>query len=280
MMQANAQGNRVGQTTPVLHFQPPKNFMRGPVYPPEDYLSTQYNGSIQIYSFEPFSGNIVEAFHRTLLRDRIDARYREENVPSPPQFGQLQLPGADAVFFANFYDNTVGIPKPHLRILILSSRSAAIVDASAINTSLWPRLMPELNGMLSTLRVDSGGAPPSLSEEPSRAGLNMAGLYQGIKAKFMTGLTFQNSYYIQAKHFYLFSASGLVFRAYDQIPAYGGDINHFNFEAALHADPQNCGRYTLRDEKLYLQMGNNPMTVIEAPTGNTVTIDSVVYTRR
>jgi hypothetical protein len=94
----------------------------------------------------------------------------------------------------------------------------------------------------------------------------------------MTGLTFQSSYYISALHFYLFSSTGRVYRAYDQIRAPGGDKNRFDFDYAERADPANSGRYAVKGDKLYIQMGRGAVIVTAAPTNNSVTIDSVTYT--
>ncbi|MGI9071227.1 MAG: hypothetical protein ACR2JB_07890 [Bryobacteraceae bacterium] len=93
-----------------------------------------------------------------------------------PQFGRLQIPGAEAVFYANFAENIVGLLRPHVRFVIVAGRAAAIVDASANNSSLWPRLVPELNGLLHTMRVDTASAPPSVNDGPGPAGLTIAGL--------------------------------------------------------------------------------------------------------
>src|SRR5450432_3184463 len=93
---AVAQVNR--SAAPVLRYEPPKNFMRSAIYPPEDYVSNQFNASIQIYPFEPFSGNPADAFQRTLFRDRIDPRYREENVSGTPNFVQGTLPGGQVLY--------------------------------------------------------------------------------------------------------------------------------------------------------------------------------------
>lgn len=266
--------------TPVLRFEPPPNYMRSAIYPPEDYVSRQFNASFQIYPFEPFNGNVAEIFQRTLLSDRIDPRHREENVAGAPQFAQAQMPGAQAVYQATFAENRVGIVRPHLRMVIVASGSIAILDVATINSTMWARLAPDVNNMLRTMRVETGPAGPSLSEGPGRGGEVMAGLYRGIKQKYMTGLTFQHSYYTPASHFYLFSRTGQVYRAYDQIRAPGGDINRFDFEYAARADPPNSGRFAVVGDKLYIRIGGNPPIVTAAPSNGAVTIESVTYTRQ
>ncbi|HEY3740636.1 MAG TPA: hypothetical protein VGL53_12370 [Bryobacteraceae bacterium] len=266
--------------TPLLRFDPPPNYMRSAIYPPEDYVSNQFNASFQIYPFEPFNGNVAEAFQRTLFSNRIDPRHREENVAGAPQFASARMPGAQAVYQATFSENRVGIVRPHLRILIVASGAVAIVDVATINSTMWARLAPDVNNMLRTMRVETAAAGPSVGEGPGPGGEQIAGLYRGIKQKYMTGLTFQHSYYTPASHFYLFSRTGQVYRAYDQIRAPGGDINRFDFDYAARADPPNSGRFTVAGDKLYIRIGQNPPIVVEAPRNNTVTIESVTYTRQ
>jgi hypothetical protein len=280
MTLAAAQGNGSTDTAPVLRYEPPPNFMRSAIYPPEDFVSTQFNGSIQVYPFEPFSGNPVLTFQRTLFRDRIDPRHREENVAGAPQFGRGAIPGAQAVFYANFSENRVGIVRPHMRTVIVAAGSVAILDVSAINPQMWARLGPAVNNLVRTMRVEMGAAAPSLTEGPGPAGQLMAGLYRGTKQKFMTGLTYQASYYKTALHFYLFSPTGRVYRSYDQLSVPGGDITRFDFDFAQRSDPRNSGRYTIKDDKLYIKIGSDPAIVTAAPKDNAVTIESVTYTRQ
>jgi len=71
-----------------------------------------------------------------------------------------------------------------------------------------------------------------------------------------------------------------VYCAYDEIRAPGGDINRFDFDVAQRSDPVNSGRYTIMDDKLYIKMGRDPAIVTAAPKNNTVTIQSVTYTRQ
>ncbi len=267
------------QTVPVLRYQAPPDFQRSAIFPPEDYSSTQFNGSFQIYPFEPFSGNLGQQFGRTLLRERIDPQHREENVVGQPKFGTLNIPGAQGAFYAEFIESPVGIARPHLRIVIVAGGQAAIFDARAITPELWQRLQPALKFVLGTLRVEAAPAPPSLTDAAGPAERAVAGLYRGIKAKYMTGLTFQSSYFTNAPHFYLFSDTGRAYSAYDQIRAPGGDPARFDFDSAQRADPTNSGLFRIRDGQLYLKMGTRPLVVTAAPASDMVTIDSVTYTR-
>ena len=277
---AAAQGDRSTSMAPVLHYDPPRDYMRSGIYPPEDYVANQFNGSIQVYPFEPFNGNVAEAFQRTLFRDRIDPRHREENVAGAPQFKRGQIPGAEAVFQATFTENRVGTVRPHFRMVIAAGGSVAILDVGAINPAMWARVTPDVSALIRSMRVDLAPAPPSVSDGPGPAGELAAGLYRGIKQKFMPGLTFQASYYKTALHFYLFSRTGQAYRAYDEVRVPSGEINRFDFDFAQRSDPPNSGRYTVKDGKLYIKMGHYPAIVTDAPKDNTVTIESVTYTRQ
>ena len=115
----------------------------------------------------------------------------------------------------------------------------------------------------------------------SVAGRSIAGLYQGIKQKYMATMynVIGSGYYTNALHLYLFSPDGRFCSAYDQldVPATG-----FNFDAAERNDPDNCGHYTIEAGKLILRTaGANPETIVaEAPADGTLVIGSVTYTKQ
>src|SRR5262249_33551160 len=224
-------------------YQPPKDFYRSAITPPEDYSASEFNASVQVYPFRPFSGDVQQTFRQTLLRDWIDPRYREENVAAPPEFKPIAVPGAQAALSARFAENIVGIPRPRMRLLIVSGKAAAIVDASANNPTTWQRLLPALNALTATLRVEAGAPPPKLTAVPPDEGRSVAGLYMGTKPKYMVNLNRPVGYGSQvvALHYYLFSVDGRVYRAYDDIQIPGGDIRKFDFDAAKRADPVNSG---------------------------------------
>jgi len=138
---------------PVLRYEPPPNFYHSAITPPDDYSSNEANASVQIYPFRQFSGNIEQMFQKSLLREWIDPRHQESSVAGQPEFARSSFPGAQAVFTARFVENIVGIPRPHMRMVIVASNTAAIVDASAINATSWQRTLPALNRMAATIRV-------------------------------------------------------------------------------------------------------------------------------
>lgn len=274
----------IAQTAPTLRYAPPPNYTRSAITPPEDYASNEYNASMQVYPFRPFTGDIGQMFQRTMLREWIDPRYREASVTAQPAFGRSALQGADAVYTARFAESVVGIPRQRMRMLIVAGNSAAIVDASAINPQVWQRAVPALNAMAGTLRVEQGQAAPSVAEGPGPAGKAAAGLYMGTKPKYVVNLNRGVGYgnHVVAPHYYLLSANGRVYRAYDQVEAPGGDVRKFDFDAAQRADPVNSGRYTIKGRQLHMQMGGQPPEVISvpAPQGGRLTIDTVLYRRQ
>jgi hypothetical protein len=247
----------------------------------EDYSFTDVNASVQIYPFRPFSGDIRQIFQATLLRDWIDPMHREENVAAPPTFQMVNIPGAEFTMSASFAENIVGLPRPHLRMVIVVSGKAAIVDASAGTAQSWQVAIPRLNAMAATLRVEAERQPRALTPA---AGRSMAGLYMGFRPRYtatMSNVTGHSSYE-PAVHYYLFSADGRVYRAYDKLEVPGGDIARFNFDAAERSDPDNSGRYTVDGGKLFIQMGHGQQESIVVPvsTNGSLTINTVVYTRQ
>jgi hypothetical protein len=273
----------VGQNmTHRLSYTPPKNTFRAGIDPSEDYSFNGFNASVQIYQFRPFSGNIVQTFQTTLLRDWIAPMHQEENVAGQPTFQKLEIPGAQLVVTASFAENIVGLPKPHMRMVIISGSEAAIVDASAGTLQSWQMALPALNAMAGTLRVEAVRGPAPLT---SAAGRGVAGLYMGMKQKYMATMVnvTGSGYYTNALHFYLFSADGRVYRAYDKLDVPGGDIARFDFDAASRFDPENSGHYTVDNGRLVIQMGGNaPESAITAdvPRDGVLTINTVPYKKQ
>jgi hypothetical protein len=261
--------------THVLRYTPPANVFRAGIEPAEDFSFNGFNASVQVYQFRRFDGDIRQVFQATLLRDWIAPMHKEENAGSQPTFIPFQVPGADFAQIAAFVENRVGLPRPHTRVLIVAGREAAVVDASAGTMQSWQQAVPLLDAMSATLRVETAAAPPPLQPAAGRA---VAGLYQGIKSKFMA-LTGR---WESALHFYLLSAGGRVYRAYDKVDLPGGNISLFDFAAAERRDPPNVGRYTVDAGKLVIQMENGPRETIvtEVPQGGVLSIYAVAYRRQ
>lgn len=267
------------QTVPVLRYAAPSNAFRAGA---EDYSFNGFNASVQVYPFRPFNGDIQKIFRATLLRDWIAPMHQEENLGGTPTFQTIRVPGAQLALAASFAENIVGLPKPHMRILIIAGGHAAIVDASAGTAQSWQRAVPALNAMAATLRVEAAGAPPPLSPA---AGGAVAGLYQGIKLKYMATMNNvigNNGYYTNALHYYLFSADGRVYCAYDKLDLPGGSTARFDFDAAERRDPTNSGRYTVDGGRLIIEMGGNaPQTIVTSvPRDGMLTINTVLYKRQ
>ena len=116
------------------------------------------------------------------------------------------------------------------------------------------------------------------------AGAKIAGLYVGTKPKYIVDLNgpVGSGTHVPALHYYLFSADGRVYRAYDTLAVPGGDVRRFDFNAAQRADPVNSGRYTVKGNQLTIQMGDQqPETIITAaPQDNRITIETVLYVRQ
>jgi len=262
--------------TSVLRYTPPANAFKSSIGA-DDYQLNGTNASVQVYPFRPFSGNIQQQFQATLLRSWIGPMHQEENVAGKPAFQKVAVPGADYAIAATFNETRVGLARPHNRMLIVKGNEAALVDASAGTVQGWQQAVPRLNQMAATLRVEGAPQAAPLSIE---AGNSVAGLYQGMKAKYvatMMNVTGHASYQT-ALHFYVFSANGRVYRAYDQLDAPGG---RFDFDAAERRDPQNSGRYTVDKGKLVVKMkGDNEPIVTDLPKGGVLTIYDVAYKKQ
>lgn len=275
-----------GDFVPVLNYNEPANFYRGASKYPYEYTSNEFNYAICVYPFRPFSGNIVGTFQQTLLRDWIDVRYREEALTGPPQFDRNNLSGADAVYVARFQEQIVGPASLRMRVLIVAGNMAAMVDVKTPNAFCWQKGGPALQALLASLRVDRKPAPPAVANGPGPEGAALAGLYAGTKLKYVVNLNRMAGFgdTVAALHYYLFSADGRVYRCYDFPPA-GGDWRRFDFDTAQRDDPTNSGRFTVRGNQLYIEMGSQPgqppnviTTSISNP--NLLVIETVKYMRK
>ena len=276
-----ASGAAQAQATHALRYTPPANVFRAGIQPAEDYSFNGFNASVQVYPFRAFTGNIQQAFQQTLLRDRIAPMHQEENLAARPVFQRVAIPGADLAVSARFDESIVGLPRPHLRMLIVVGNEAAIVDASAGTLQSWQQAVPALNQMAGTIRIETARAPAPLSP---KAGAAVAGLYQGMKAKYMATMinVTGSGYYQTALHYYLFSADGRVYRAYDKLEIPGGSIARFDFDAAERNDPVNSGRYTIDGGKMIITLNrNDPERIVtDAPRNGVVSINTVAYKRQ
>jgi hypothetical protein len=146
------------QMLPVLRYDPPANFYRSAITPPDQYTSNEVNASLQVYHFRPFTGDIQRMFEQTLLREWIDEAYREGNLAAPPRLGRDSVPGAHAVLVARFMESLGGPPKPRVRVVVIAGAAAAIVDLSAQSAATWERAWPAMSATLASLRVDAVAA--------------------------------------------------------------------------------------------------------------------------
>src|SRR3954468_9024420 len=133
--------------THVLSYTPPPNVFRQAIDPAEDYAFNNANASVHVYQFRPVAGNIQQAFQATLLREWIAVMHQEENVANKPAFQKIDVPGSDLALAASFAESRVGLARPHLRILIIAGKDAALVDASAATVQSWQQVVPALNQM-------------------------------------------------------------------------------------------------------------------------------------
>ena len=160
---------------------------------------------------------------------------------------------------------------------------AIFVDAHAASPQAWQIALPSFNALIATLRVDSAGSVPSPATPATRA---VAGLYVGIKSKFISaigvGVGAGSGGFVPARHMYLLSENGRVYRAYDDIMAPGGDIRRFDFDAAEQADPVNSGHFVVQGDQLVMTLGERSDEHIAVPLRQPghLTIGTVDYTRQ
>ena len=173
-----AMSTRAQVPLPELKFQDPPGFYRSASYPPADFTSNEVNASLQVYPFRAFSGDVQQAFSRTLLRELIDPRYQESMVAPGVRLDAIAIPGARIVLRARFNEIVAGQSRERMRMAVVADGGAvAIVDAQAASLASWQRVLQPLNTFAGTLRVVAGAAEPEYTASPGAAGRAIAGLY-------------------------------------------------------------------------------------------------------
>jgi hypothetical protein len=267
---------------PVLRYEPPVDFSRSPLSPPDDYDAVNIwpSASMQVYPFRPFTGDVQREFRQTLLRDWILSTRREGTVPTPPTFSSLQVPGAQAAVAARFSEGTSSVSKQRLRIMIVAKGMAALVDASAWDLDTWQRVEPALEATLASLHVEGGVAPPPARDARQAAAYRaVAGLYRSQPHGAEHGPRGRGGAAGTADY-YLLSADGRAYRRRDLAPAEAQALGTLDLDAAERDDPRNSGRFTLRGRWLRMEFGSarDPeLIVTEAPQRGRIVIDSVEY---
>jgi hypothetical protein len=146
---------------PVLRYEPPPSFYRSAIAPPDDYSAKESNASVQVYPFRSFNGSVEETFRRNLLRGWIEPRFQEGKLAAPAEIREVKVAGAQAAFPARFVENIgTGLPRQHMRMVIVSGNAAAVIDASAISMEAWQRILPALDAMAATLSVSAAAPRP------------------------------------------------------------------------------------------------------------------------
>ena len=286
LLAALAPGSAAAQGLPTLRYDPPPNFYYSAITPPDQFTSNEVNASLQIYPFRPFSGDIQQMFAQTLLREWIDPQYQEANLAAAPMLTRQTIPGADMVLAARFAENGGGTLKQHMRLVIVAGQAAAIVDASAYSPESWQRILPALNAMAASWQVVAGPPPLSAAGPPSAAAQALAGVYMGFKGHYVVDLNRPVGYgnYERARHYYLFSPDGRVYRGFDLLVTQSSDLGRFDFDQAERNEPESTGRYAVQSGQLVMQFGGpQPETITTAlPQGgrNILRIDSVDYERQ
>jgi hypothetical protein len=139
-------------------------------------------------------------------------------------------------------------------------------------------MMPQVNAFAATLRVVSGTAAPAYVAPPTSAGRAVAGLYMGFVNKY-DAIRRQT---IPALYYYLLSADGQVYRAYDDLSVPGNDPSRFDFAGARRADPVNSGLYSLDGDRIVMRLGPQMSETVVAhrAPGNSLLIGGRTYERQ
>ena len=269
-----ARTGETGDFVPVLAYDEPAGFLRGGGTSPLEYSSREVSASVQVYAFQPFTGDLRAMFQQTLLRDWIGPQFRETALAAPPVFGVSRVPGAALVLTARFHENVAGLPNERMRMLIAAGNRAAIVDLTANSAYSWEKAGASLRPMLDSLRVEHS-APPATSPAASTvapapaAGVVVAGVYRGMVTSYqpdlMRGVGYGTT--VSIPEFYVLSADGRACRVYSDPELPGGDVRAFDFQRAGRADPDNSGTYSVHGNQIIFRLGRTGQAISATLTG-------------
>jgi hypothetical protein len=246
---------RADAQPPALRFDPPKAFSGGT--DGDDgarvWIADTGDGTLAIYPFQPFRGDLERDFRQTLFADRVAAAHREDRVLPTPAFARPAVGGADAAILAQFTDYNRGAPRTRARVAILAGGSVAIVDLSANSMAAFQRHLQNVTPLLSSLRVVR---EQSVASTPVAAG-SVAGLYIATKRMFRLGATGSpgSGSWETKNEWFLLSDDGRVQRGIDLPNAPNGDIRRFDYEGARRAEPGNGGTYAIRGGTVAIRLG-------------------------
>ncbi len=267
---------------PLLRYTPPKagDFYRSAFAPPDDFNSTTFMGTLQVYPMQPADASIEAAFRATLLRDWIKDRYRETELAGPPQFAPLTIPGARGAVMAMFADRWGA---QRLRILIMAEGAAALVDVTMTDRQAVQGMEPVVQALVASLRVETPAAKPAPPPLSASAARGVAGIYLGMAPKTMVDPTrplWGNFYTRMSAHYILLSADGRMYHTFNKPEV--NDVARFDFAAAERADPGNAGRYSIDGRKLVIEIigGLRETFTTEVPSGGRLLFNGAAYERQ
>jgi hypothetical protein len=190
------------------------------------------------------------------------------------------MTGADTTIVWSFVENIAGLPRQHLRVAILSRGAVAVVDLSANSEYSWQQAWPAMQATLASMRVVASAVVAVPNASPATRAFS--GLFVGTKPRYIVNLnrSVGSGDWVAARHYYLFSGDGRVYRGYDLPPAPAGDIRQFDYESARRSDPDNSGTYSVQDNQLTLQLGPQQLERITTTLADTrLVINTVTYMR-
>lgn len=244
---------------PVLSYDPPAGWTRGPYSSPVVYTAPGNDAELHVYPFQRYDGDVRRRFRQTRLFELIGIEHRESGVLQPPQFAEVQVQGAGAAPLATFATQRSGVNRMHLRIAVTQPGAVALVDFSVRSQEAWALFLPEVDRVVASMRVGGAPAPAAAAAPAARPAQGASGLYLATVRRMVfrpsssggTGA----SEWTTTTEFYLLSPEGRAYRGYGLPEVPGGDLSRFDFEKAQRADPGNSGTYTASGGRVTFELG-------------------------
>jgi hypothetical protein len=248
-----------GAAEPVLSYDPPAGWARGPYRSPVVFTAPGNDAELHIYGFQRYEGDVRQRFRQTRLFELIGIEHRESGTLQPPQFAEVQVQGAGAAPLATFVARQGGANRLHLRIAIPQPGAVALVDFSVRSQDAWNRFLPEVDRVVASMRVGDSPAPAAATAPAARPAQGVSGLYLATVRRMVFRPSFSggtgSSEWTTTTEYYLLSPEGKAYRGYGLPEVPGGDLRRFDFERARRADPGNSGTYAASGTRVTFILG-------------------------
>jgi len=249
---------------PVLSYDPPAGWKRGPYNSPVVYTAPNGQAELHVYDFQRYGGDVRARMRETRLFELIGIEHREDRPLEPAKTGELNVQGAGNVPFVTFAEQRNGVVRYRLRVAIPAPGAVALVDFHALTLDAWKRELGTVDKVFASMRVGDQPAPAASAAATPAQG--PSGLYLATVRRMVFRAT-GGSEWTTSTEFYLLSPDGKVYRGHGLPEVPGGRLASFDYESARRADPGNSGNYSTSGNRITLTVGDERISATLSAEG-------------